>query len=149
MSSPSPQRPLRVLLVDDDPVFRELLAFVLRTDAGAEIVGQGCDGVEGVELAQALHPDVIVMDLRMPHMDGFEATRQITESVPEARVLVVSSSKERGDIERATQAGAAAYLPKDRAVAEVAGAITRLRQAGPQARGRFLSHFFTRRLVFG
>jgi DNA-binding NarL/FixJ family response regulator len=149
MSSPSPQRPLRVLLVDDDPVFRELLAFVLRTDAGAEIVGQGCDGVEGVELAQALRPDVVVMDLRMPHMDGFEATRKIAASVPDTRVLVVSSSKERGDIERATEAGAAAYLPKDRAVADVAGVITRLRDASTEAKRRFLSHFFARRLVFG
>jgi DNA-binding NarL/FixJ family response regulator len=147
--SSSPQPPLRVLLVDDDPIFRELLAFVLRTDAGAEIVGQGCDGVEGLELARELSPDVVVMDLRMPHMDGFEATRQISAGVPAARVLVVSSSKERGDIERATTAGAAAYLAKDRVVAEVAGAIARLREGSAPAKRRFLRHFFGRRLVFG
>lgn len=149
MSFSSPQRQLRVLLVDDDAVFRELMAFVLRNDAGVEIVGQGSDGAEGVELARALRPDVVVMDLRMPNMDGFEATRQISATVPDARVLVVSSSKERDDIDRATKAGAAAYLPKDRAVAEVAGAIARLLPARSEAKKRFLSHFFARRLVFG
>jgi DNA-binding NarL/FixJ family response regulator len=149
MSSTAFQRQLRVLLVDDDAVFRELMAFVLRTDAGVEIVGQGSDGAEGVELARALHPDVVVMDLRMPNMDGFEATRQISETLPDARVLVVSSSRERDDIERATKAGAAAYLPKDRAVAEVAREIARLLPARSEAQKRFLSHFFARRLVFG
>lgn len=149
MSSPSPQPPLRVLLVDDDPVFRELLAFVLRADAGAEIVGQGSDGAEGVELARALCPDVVVMDLRMPGMDGFEATRQISTSVPGTHVLVVSSSKEREDVARATAAGAAAYLPKDRAVAELGAEIARLRPANAEAKKRFLSHLLARRLVLG
>jgi DNA-binding NarL/FixJ family response regulator len=149
MSSSTPKRPLRVLLVDDDPVFRELMAFVLRAHAGAEIVGQASDGAEGVELARTLHPDVVVMDLRMPTMDGFEATRQICTAVPDARVLVVSSSTERDDIERATRAGAAAYLPKDRVVADVAGEIARLRPPGAEGRTRYLSHFFARRLVLG
>jgi DNA-binding NarL/FixJ family response regulator len=149
MSSSSPHRPLRVLLVDDDPVFRELMAFVLQTDAGAAIVGQASDGAEGVELARELRPDVVVMDLRMPRMDGFEATRQITASMRDARVLVVSSSTERDDIERATRAGAAAYVPKERAVAEVAGEIARLRPVRSEAKKRFLSHFFGRRLVLG
>jgi DNA-binding NarL/FixJ family response regulator len=149
MSSSSPHRPLRVPLVDDDPVFRELMAFVLQTDAGAAIVGQASDGAEGVELARELRPDVVVMDLRMPRMDGFEATRQITASMRDARVLVVSSSTERDDIERATRAGAAAYVPKERAVAEVAGEIARLRPVRSEAKKRFLSHFFARRLVLG
>jgi DNA-binding NarL/FixJ family response regulator len=149
VSSAPSQLPLRVLLVDDDPVFRELLAFVLRADAGAVIVGQACDGEEGVELARELRPDVVVMDLRMPNMDGFEATRQIAATVPDARVLVVSSSKERDDIERAGRAGAAGYLPKDRAVAELSGEIGRLRSAKAQGKSRSLSHLFVRRLVLG
>lgn len=149
MSASAPQRPLRVLLVDDDPVFRELLAFVLRTDVGAEIVGQAHDGAAGVKLARVLRPDVVVMDLRMPRMDGFEATRQISAEVREARVLVVSSSTERDDIERATRAGAAGYLPKDRVVAEVAGEIARLRAAKSEPQRRCLRHFVGRRLVLG
>jgi DNA-binding NarL/FixJ family response regulator len=149
VSSPSLHRPLRILLVDDDPVFRELIAFVLRADVGAEIVGHASDGTEGVELAQELHPDVVVMDLRMPCMDGFEATRQIAATVPDARVVVVSSSKEREDIERAGRAGAAGYVPKDRAVAELSDAVGQLRTAKPETKRRSLSLFFARRLVLG
>jgi DNA-binding NarL/FixJ family response regulator len=122
---------------------------VLRADVGAVIVGQACDGAEGVELARELRPDIVVMDLRMPNMDGFEATRQIAATVPDARVLVVSSSKEREDIERAGRAGAAGYLPKDRAVAELSSEIGRLRPAKAEARRRSLSHHFVRRLVLG
>jgi DNA-binding NarL/FixJ family response regulator len=149
VSSASPQLPLRVLIVDDDPVFRELLAFVLRADVGAVIVGQACDGAEGVDLARELRPDVVVMDLRMPNMDGFEATQQIAATVPDARVLVVSSSKERDDIVRAGKAGAAGYLPKDRAVAELSEEVGRLRAAKSEEKGRSLSHFFARRFVLG
>ena len=148
-ASPQPELPLRVLIVDDDPVFRELLAFVLRADSGAVIVGQACDGAEGVDLTRELRPDVVVMDLRMPNMDGFEATQQIAATVPDARVLVVSSSKEREDIVRAGKAGAAGYLPKDRAVAELSEEVGRLRAAKSEAKGRTLSHFLVRRFVLG
>jgi two-component system, NarL family, response regulator LiaR len=149
--SSSPQRPLRVLLVDDDPVFRELLAFVLRSDVKAEIVGQAADGATGVELAQELNPDVVVMDLLMPGMDGFEATRRIAATVPDTRIIVVSSSTEPDDIQRAGTAGAAGYVPKDRAVAELPDAVGRLRTANakPRSKWRPLSVFFARRLVLG
>lgn len=126
MSLATPDQPLRVLLVDDDPVFRELLAFVLRTDLRAEIVGQAGDGAKGIELARELEPDVVVMDLRMPAMDGFEATKGIVQTVPETRVVVVSSSTERGDVERALTAGAVAYIPKERAVAELSEEVGRV-----------------------
>ena len=121
------QQPIRVLLVDDDPVFRELLAFVLRSDLGAEIVGAAGDGAKGVELAEALRPDVVVMDLRMPCMDGFEATRSIVSSVEGASVLVVSSSTDPMDVERAMDAGAVGYVPKELAVAELSAEVERLR----------------------
>ena len=142
-------RPPRVLLVDDDTVFRELLAFVLRADAGAEIVGHAADGARGVALAHELRPDIVVMDLRMPSMDGFEATRQIAATVPDARVIVVSSSTEPDDIERAGRAGAAGYVPKDRAVTELSGEVGRLRPTEAPAKRRSLSHFLARRLVCG
>lgn len=141
--------PIRVLLVDDDPAFAELMAFVLRVDAGAEVVGHAWDGVEGVELAGTLRPDVVVMDLRMPRMDGFEATRRIAETVQGTRVVVVSSSTEREDVERAHAAGAAGYVPKDRAVAELPGELGRLRAAMQSESRRPLSLFFARRLVLG
>jgi DNA-binding NarL/FixJ family response regulator len=145
----SPQMPLRVLLVDDDPVFRELLAFVLRADVGAEIVGSAADGAKGVQLADELRPDIVVMDLLMPRMNGFEATKRIAATVPDARVLVVSSSTDPKDVERAGKAGAAGYLPKDRAVAELPGEVGRLRPAKHGSKRRSLSVFFARRLVLG
>jgi DNA-binding NarL/FixJ family response regulator len=145
----SPQQPLRVLLVDDDPVFRELLSFVLRADVGAEIVGCAADGAKGVQLADELRPDVVVMDLLMPRMDGFEATKRIAATVPDARVLVVSSSTDPKDVERAGKAGAAGYLPKDRAVAELPGEVGRLRPAKRRSKRRSLSLFLVRRLVLG
>jgi DNA-binding NarL/FixJ family response regulator len=123
------RRPLRVLIVDDDPLFRELLAFVVRTDLGTELVGEAHDGVEGVELAGELRPDVVVMDLRMPRMDGFEATRRIAAAVDGTKVLVVSSSSDSEDMARAREAGAAGYVPKDRAVAELPDELERLRPA--------------------
>jgi DNA-binding NarL/FixJ family response regulator len=127
--SAAPRRPLRVLLVDDDPLFRELLAFLVRTEPGAELVGEACDGVEGVELAGELRPDVVLMDLRMPRMDGFDATRRIAATVEGAKVLIVSSSSDPEDKARAREAGAAGYVPKDRAVAELPEQLERLRPA--------------------
>jgi DNA-binding NarL/FixJ family response regulator len=135
--SAADSRPIRVLLVDDDPVFRELLAFVLRTHRGAELVGQASDGVEGVELAGKLRPDVVLMDLRMPRMDGFEATRRILATVDGPRVLVVSSSSWHEDIERAREAGAAGYVSKDRAVAELPDELERLRPVDRQPTRRW------------
>jgi DNA-binding NarL/FixJ family response regulator len=127
--APTPRQPIRILLVDDDPVFRELLAFVLRSDLDAEIVGMAGDGAKGVELAKELRPDVAVMDLRMPLMDGFEATKAILNAAPETSVLVVSSSTDSVDVERAMAVGAAGYVPKEVAVADLTDEIKRLRPA--------------------
>jgi DNA-binding NarL/FixJ family response regulator len=113
--------------VDDDPVFRELLAFVLRSDLGAEIVGMAGDGAKAVELAAELRPDVVVMDLRMPGMDGFDATRSIVEAGDGASVVVVSSSTDPVDVEHAKAAGAAGYVPKELAVADLSAEIERVR----------------------
>jgi DNA-binding NarL/FixJ family response regulator len=127
------RRPTRVLLVDDDPAFRELLAFVVRVDSEADVVGQAADGEEGVRLAATLEPEIVLMDLQMPKLDGFEATRRITATVPNARVLVVSSSTEPDAVRCALAAGAAGFLAKDRAVAELPEHLERLRPAKHQA----------------
>jgi DNA-binding NarL/FixJ family response regulator len=119
--------PVRLLVVDDDPAFRELLAFVVRVDSEAEVVGQAGDGAEGVRLAEQLGPDLVLMDLRMPKLDGFEATRRIAAKVRHAEILVISSTTEPGDVARALEAGAAGFLPKDRAVAELPELIGQLR----------------------
>jgi DNA-binding NarL/FixJ family response regulator len=123
---PAPSH-IRVLLVDDDPAFAELVRCIL-TFEGIDVVGHALDGAEGVEQALALDPDVIVMDLRMPRLDGFDATRRILERLPGARILVVSSSTEAEDVERALEAGATGYLPKDRAAAELADRLRLFRR---------------------
>jgi DNA-binding NarL/FixJ family response regulator len=125
--SPAPP-PLRVLLVDDDPAFAELITCVLSLD-GVDVLGHAHDGAEGVELTHQLEPDVVVMDVRMPRMDGLEATRRIVGAVPGASVLVVSSSTDPEDVERARDAGAVGYLPKDRAAKELREWLELLRPA--------------------
>jgi DNA-binding NarL/FixJ family response regulator len=130
--------PVRVLLVDDDPAFAELIACVLRLE-GVNVVGHALDGAEGVELARTLEPDVVLMDVRMPRMDGLEATRHIVESLPGPHVLVVSSSKDPEDVDRAREAGAVGYLSKDRAAAELAEWIERLHEPAPKRERRIPS----------
>ena len=126
------QPPLRVLLVDDDPAFAELITSVLKLD-GVEILEHAFDGAEGVDLALELEPDVVLMDVRMPRMDGFEATRRIVGAVPKTSVLVVSSSKDREDVARAREAGAIGYLPKDRVTAELRDRLEQLRPPRPSS----------------
>lgn len=132
---PAASAPPRVLLVDDDPAFAELVRCVLGID-GVDVLAHAVDGAEGVELALELRPEVVLMDVRMPRMDGLEATRRILASLPEARVLVVSSSKDPEDVQRALDAGAAGYLPKDRATAELVERLDQLapRRASPERR---------------
>lgn len=132
--------PIRVLLVDDDPAFAELVTCMLELD-GVTVVGHALDGAEGLEFARTHDPDVVLMDVRMPRMDGFEATRRIVASSPGARVLVVSSSKDPEDVDRAREAGAVGYLSKDRATAELVEWIRQLHEPSPQARERRIPSF--------
>lgn len=80
--------PVRVLIADDHPIFRDGLASLLETQPGVEVVGTAGDGLEAVAQATALVPDVVVMDLQMPQLNGIDATRRITETLPDVRVLV-------------------------------------------------------------
>jgi DNA-binding NarL/FixJ family response regulator len=127
------------LLVDDDPAFAELVACILRLD-GVEVLAHARDGIEGVELARELRPDVVVMDVRMPRMDGLEATRRILRLLPETPILVVSSSTDPEDVERALDAGAAGYLPKDRATAELLERLEQLRPVRRSPESRTVSY---------
>jgi len=103
-------RPVRVLIADDDPLLRAGLAVVLETADGIEVAGQAEDGLRTVELARALRPDVVLMDVRMPGCDGIEATRRLAGAGP--RVLVLTTFHHDAYVWGALRAGAAGFLLK-------------------------------------
>ena len=105
-------RRIRVLLADDHAVTREGLQSILAGSEEFEVVGQARDGVEAVKAASELSPDLIVMDVMMPRKDGVEACREIMESLPETRVIMLTASTEADAVIEAVAAGAAGYLQK-------------------------------------
>jgi DNA-binding NarL/FixJ family response regulator len=104
---------LRILLVDDHLLFRKGLARLLGAQPDFEVVGEAADGLEAVEQAQSLHPDLVLMDIRMPNCDGLEATRRIKAYMPDVRVVMLSVSDDEGDLVTAVRYGADGYLLKD------------------------------------
>jgi two-component system nitrate/nitrite response regulator NarL len=104
---------LRVLLVDDHLLFRKGLARLLDAQPDFEIVGEAADGLEAVGKAELLHPDVILMDIRMPNCDGLEATRRIKGQMPDVRVVMLTVSEDEQDLAAAVRYGADGYLLKD------------------------------------
>jgi DNA-binding NarL/FixJ family response regulator len=104
---------IRVLVADDHPIVRSGLTGLLEEEDDMTIVGEAADGAEAVARATALRPDVVLMDLRMPGLDGVGATQQITASLPSTRVLVLTTYDTDDDIVRAVEAGATGYLLKD------------------------------------
>jgi DNA-binding NarL/FixJ family response regulator len=112
-----------VLIVDDHRLFAEALAAILATDDRFEVVGQAHNGETAVELAAAEKPDVVLMDLQMPKLDGIEATKQITKQRRSTRVLMLTGSSASADVARAREAGAAGYVTKDRIASELIGSI--------------------------
>jgi len=113
---------IRVVLVDDHPVVRSGLAGLLGGEPDIEVVGEASDGREGVDLAVSLEPDVVLMDLRMPVMDGVEATSLIV-AIDGPRVLVLTTYDTDADILRAVEAGATGYLLKDTPRDELVDAV--------------------------
>ncbi|AXB45464.1 response regulator transcription factor [Amycolatopsis albispora] len=114
---------IRILLVDDHPVVREGLRGMLDTEPDLTVVGEAGSGEEAVAQSRVKEPDVVLMDLRMPGLDGVGATRQILRADPSRRVVVLTTYETDADILRAVEAGAAGYLLKDASRAELAGAI--------------------------
>ena len=117
------QKNIKLLLVDDHEVLRSGLKYTLDVVDHIEIIGEASNGVEAVELFRELHPDVVLMDLLMPEMDGVEATQLITTEDPEAVILILSSSKEEDMIQSALEAGAVGYLTKNVSPSEITKAI--------------------------
>lgn len=133
---------LRVLIADDHHVVRRGLATLLVPRNRMTVVGEAANGREAVELARALRPDVIVMDMLMPELTGAEAIRQIKHEQPEARILVLASFAERADVQAAMQAGALGYLLKAAPPAELLSTIRSVAQ-GMLSLPRELAQVFT------
>jgi DNA-binding NarL/FixJ family response regulator len=114
---------LRVLIVDDHPVVRAGLAGMLAAEDDLEVVGEAGDGGEAVAVARSLQPDVVLMDLRMPRVDGAEATARIVAADPSIKVLILTTYDTDSDIIRAVEAGATGYLLKDTPRTELAAAV--------------------------
>ena len=132
-ASTAPAAPLRVVVADDHPLVREGLRTFLEQD-DVTVVGEAADGREAVAMALALRPDVVVMDLRMPDVDGVEATRRLREAGAACRVLILTSFGEEARVGDAMRAGAIGYLLKDLARGEL------LRAVRDAARGHFTLH---------
>jgi len=114
---------IRVLIVDDHSVVREGLRMFLARDPDLEVVGEAADGAKAIEQARRLRPDVVVMDLLMPVLDGMAATRAIRSELPETEVLALTSVLERASVVEAIRVGAIGYLLKDTKAAELRTAI--------------------------
>jgi two-component system, NarL family, response regulator LiaR len=116
-------KPIRVLLVDDHKMVRSGLAMLLKGFSDLELVGEASNGEEGVRLCAELQPDVVLMDLVMPEMDGVAATQQIRQKYPNIQVIALTSFKDKEHVQGALQAGANGYLLKDASVDELVNAI--------------------------
>jgi DNA-binding NarL/FixJ family response regulator len=117
---------IRVLIADDHRLFAEALDAILASDPEIEVVGRARNGEEAVTQALALKPDVILMDIAMPVVDGVEATKRIRSKQRNACILMLTGSNSRTDVARAREAGAAAYITKDRIAAQLIDAIREL-----------------------
>jgi two-component system, NarL family, nitrate/nitrite response regulator NarL len=129
MSEPLAILPFKidVLIVDDEPLFMEMIEAMLGSEDGIDVIGRAAHGKEAVSLAQKLDPDVIVMDISMPVMNGIDATREIREADPKAQVLILTGGSSIVEVDEARKAGASGYLTKDRIANEL---VTEIRSLG-------------------
>ncbi len=137
--------PIRVLLCDDHAIVREGLARLLEQADGIDVVAQAADGREAIELAVESRPDVVIMDLSMPNVDGVEATRRIRIDVPEAAIVVLTSFSDGTRVLEAIDAGAVGYVLKDADSDEVVRAIRAAAVGGSPLDPRAARAVLTRR----
>jgi len=115
---------LRVLLVDDHEIMRQGLRLLLEKNSDMEVVGEANDGLKAIELTKELEPDVVVMDVNMPGVDGADATRRIVNDQPDTRIVALSMHSKKGFIIEMLKAGASGYVLKENAFSELVNAIT-------------------------
>ncbi len=123
MTAPTCTATVRVLIADDHLLFAEALEAILGTEPSLEVVGRAADGREALALARSLAPDVVLMDISMPVMDGFEAAAEIAKLPRRPAVLMLSGSNAPQDIDRARRSGASGYVTKDAIAARLVAAI--------------------------
>jgi DNA-binding NarL/FixJ family response regulator len=121
MNKQSPN--IRILLADDHTIVRQGLAKLLESEPGLEVVGQAQDGWEAIQKVEAQKPDVVIMDISMPHLNGLEATRQIKKAAPETKILVLSMYSQDRYISEVLKYGASGYLLKDSGGEEIIHAV--------------------------
>ncbi|MGY3265220.1 MULTISPECIES: response regulator transcription factor [unclassified Lysobacter] len=129
--------PIRILIADDHTLVRESLVGLLQADGDVQVVAQAADGIETLEKANAVRPDIVIADLSMPGLGGIEVVRRLRESLPQTRVLVLTMHQEDEYVLQAVRAGASGYLVKDSASSELLAAVRNLHAGrghfGPQA----------------
>jgi DNA-binding NarL/FixJ family response regulator len=123
-------RPVRLVLVEDNDVFREALELLLGVRSDIEIVGAAGDGIEAVELCRREQPDVVLLDYRLPALDGVQAARAIRVACPGAAVVCLTASANARETEALYEAGAVECLTKDRELDEIAAAVRRAVSSG-------------------
>lgn len=104
---------IKILIVDDHPMFRQGLRDVLETDSRMKVTGQAADGEVAIQLAQYLNPDVILMDINLPTINGLQVSRQIKSQLPQTKIIVLTGYDDAEQVFHALRAGASAYCPKD------------------------------------
>lgn len=134
---------IKLLIADDHHVVRRGLLFFLKTQKDIEVVGEAKDGIEAVELAQKLRPDVVLMDLMMPNMDGIEATRRLKECMPSVKVLILTSFSDQDHVIQGIRAGAVGYQLKDAEPDELVQAIQAVYRGESQLHPKVTSHVLT------
>ena len=139
--------PIRVLIADDHALFRRGLEMVLQGEPGLELVGQASDGQEAVQIVSEVVPDVVLMDIRMPKMNGIEAARQMKDVAPSAKIVILTISDEDDDLFEAIRAGASGYLLKDIPLDELADSVRAVYGGqsliNPSMAGKLLTEFAT------
>lgn len=131
---------VRVLICEDHALFREGLSAILAAHPTLEVVGEACDGNESVQLAKALRPDVVLMDIEMPELSGLEATRRIRRAVPSSRVLVLTLYDDEEVVTECLEAGAAGYVLKESPSAQLIYAIEAVQRGQRYLSPRVLGH---------
>ena len=114
---------MRILLVDDHPIMRAGIRLLLENELDIEIIGEADNGLKAVDMAKSLRPDVVIMDISMPDLDGFEATRRICQACPETRVLVLTMYDSEEHFFEILKAGAVGYVPKKAAPTDLIAAV--------------------------